>query len=76
MNNARRKQIAAIVERLQELRAELDEVENEEQDGFDNMPEGLQQGERGQAMELAVENLGSAGDALDEAISYLEEAQA
>ncbi|BAO53084.1 hypothetical protein KPP23_057 [Pseudomonas phage KPP23] len=75
MNNARRKQLAEIVDQMQELRARLDELQNEEQEAFDNMPESLQQGEKGQQSETAAERIGHAGDSLDEAISALEEAQ-
>ncbi|ENI2477914.1 hypothetical protein PZT66_24850 [Pseudomonas aeruginosa] len=40
------------------------------------LPEGLQQGERGQAMEQAAEQMGTALDSIDEAVQALEEAQA
>lgn len=76
MNNARRKQLAEIAEQLQELRDRIEQLQGEEQDGFDNLPESLQQGERGQAMEQAAEQMGNALDAIDEAAQALEEAQA
>ncbi|HBO8236520.1 TPA: hypothetical protein L5C36_005661 [Pseudomonas aeruginosa] len=76
MNNARRKQLAEIAEQLQELRDRIEQLQGEEQDGFDNLPESLQQGERGQAMEQAAEQMGSALDAIDEAAQALEEAKA
>ncbi|HHF0811499.1 TPA: hypothetical protein ACPIDV_000484 [Pseudomonas aeruginosa] len=75
MNNARRKQLAEIVDQMQELRARLDELQSEEQEAFDNMPESLQQGEKGQQSEAAAERIGNAGDSLDEAINAIEEAQ-
>lgn len=40
----------------------VEEVAGDERDKFDNMPEGLQASERGQAIEAAA-------DALDEAVS-------
>lgn len=76
MNNARRKQLAEIAEQLQELRDRIEQLQGEEQDGFDNLPESLQQGERGQAMEQAAEQMETAMDSLDEALGALEEAQA
>ncbi len=42
---------------------------------YDNMPESLQESERGQAMYQAVENLESAIDSLSEALDHTEEAQ-
>lgn len=76
MNKGRRKQLAEIAEQLQELRDRIEQLQEEEQDGFDNLPESLQQGERGQAMEQAVEQMGTALDCIDEAVQALEEAQA
>ncbi|HFL2835938.1 TPA: hypothetical protein ACGWV8_002566 [Pseudomonas aeruginosa] len=58
MNKARRKQLAEIAEQLQELRDRIEQLQEEEQEGFDNLPEGLQQGERGQVMEQATEQMG------------------
>ena len=75
MNAARRKQIKAIITRLgavsdlglEDLKADLEGIRDEEQEAYDNMPEALQAGERGAASEAAV-------SALDDVISALEEA--
>lgn len=74
MNNARRDQIAKIKETLEDLRGKIEDLQSEEQEAFDNMPESLQQGERGQASEAAAEALQSAFDSVDEAVAYLETA--
>lgn len=47
MNKERRKALAALRAQLDNVRAELEAIRDEEQDAFDNMPEGLQQSERG-----------------------------
>ena len=65
MNRDRRKRLQAICDILGEQLAALEEIRDEEQESFDNLPESLQYGERGQAMEE------SAGD-LDSACSDLE----
>jgi chromosome segregation ATPase len=64
MNNARRKQIAEIVDRLSEITVLRDEIKeaiesirDEEQEYFDYMPESLQGSERGIAAEEAIGNL-------------------
>lgn len=44
-----------------------EDIRDAEQDAFDNMPEGFQQGERGQQSEEAIANLQAACDALTEA---------
>ena len=43
---------------------------------FDNFPESLQESERGEAMQEAIDNMESALDSIDEAISSVEEAMA
>lgn len=67
MNAARRKAIAAIGDELQSCFDRLDAIKDEERDAFDAMPESLQASDRG----LACEN---AADALDDAVSSLQEA--
>jgi flagellar biosynthesis chaperone FliJ len=64
MNKARRKQIEEARDLLGEANSKMDEaksilesVKDEEQDAFDNMPESLQEGDRGQQMQVAIEAL-------------------
>lgn len=100
MNNQRRKLLSKLTEQLrakcqevadlqadlESLREDLERVKDDEQDSFDNMPESLQQGERGEAMEDAIAKLDTAfetlsgldseleqlGDGLEEAIEEIE----
>lgn len=72
MNNARRKAIAAIVADIEKLRASADAiaeaieaVRDEESDYLDNMPESLQNGDKGERAQSAI-------DALDEALSAIQ----
>jgi uncharacterized coiled-coil DUF342 family protein len=74
MNNQRRKQISAILNELADLRSRVEELQNEEQDYFDNMPENLQQSERGEKAEQAASRLEDALTALDEIEEALNEA--
>ena len=60
MNKDRRDRIAKIKEALEDLRGQIEDLQSEEQEAFDNMPESLQQSERGQASEAAAEALQSA----------------
>ena len=79
MNAARRKQIKAIIARLgkvsdlglDDLKTSLEEIRDEEQEAYDNMPEALQAGERGVASEAAVSALDDVITALEEAIDTL-----
>lgn len=74
MNAERRKQLTKIVEQLELLRDDVSQIKDEEQDAFDNMPESLQQGERGQASEQAIDSLDSAYTDIDSAVDSINNA--
>ncbi|AXH69003.1 hypothetical protein SCHNAPSIDEE_53 [Microbacterium phage Schnapsidee] len=86
MNAGRRKEIQALISKLEDLKTLKDEIESgletvrdEEQEYYDNMPEGLQQSDRGYKAEEAASNLtealGQLQDIdLDELTSYLDTA--
>lgn len=59
MNNERRKKIERALDLLRE-------AAEEEREAFENLPDSLRDGERGQKMEEAA-------DALDEAVSSVED---
>lgn len=71
MNNDRRKQIQNVQTGIDELRALLESIRDEEQEAFDNMPENMQQSERGEKAEAAIEALESAVQSCEEVESYL-----
>ncbi|CNK26340.1 Uncharacterised protein [Yersinia aldovae] len=60
MNQDRRKRIAKLVSALEELMVEAESLKDEETEAFENMPEGLQQSERGEQSEAAITELESA----------------
>ena len=66
MNKARREAISKVLDKLNEIGLDLSQVRDEEQEAYDNMPESLQNSEKGNMME---ENI----DVLDSAIYSLEE---
>lgn len=69
MNAKRRNAITSLIERLQVLHDEVEQIAQDEQETFDNMPESLQQSERGQTSENAASALDDAVSNLDAAIS-------
>ena len=75
MNKLRRKQLSEIQDKMAELRDMIEVVLSDEQEAFDNLPESLQESERGEAMQAAIEAMESAMDSCEEAESSLEEAQ-
>lgn len=58
---------------LDDLSNSVDEMASEEREKFDNMPEGLQASERGQAIEEAADTLDAIKELLDEANGSLTE---
>ena len=94
MNKQRRKDIAAALELLSKARGMMEEASaaaaeakdiletarDEEQEYKDNMPENMQDGDKGQMADSAIDNLEQAAssaesfiDALDESVSSIQE---
>lgn len=72
MNAQRRKDLKAVVKKLealdelrQEVKEMLEAVRDEEAEALSNMPEGLQESERGQRMQEYIDTMDSALDDLD-----------
>ena len=72
MNKARRKDLANIVAMLEELdaireqiREQLAGIRDEEQEAFDNMPESLQESERGEQMVEYIDTMENVTGELD-----------
>lgn len=74
MNNQRRKEIEAVLNELADLRSRIETIQSEEQDAYDNMPEGLKQSERGTKAEEACSRLEDALTAFDDLESALNDA--
>ena len=80
MNNARRKQLKDLANRisimndiqdtshLQEYYCILEDIKNDEEEYFDNMPENLQGSMRGMDSEEAISNMDDALEVLEQAI--------
>ncbi len=78
MNNARRRRISELKTQidfanstLKEVSKRLSSILSEEQDAFDNTPEGLQSSYRGMCSEDAIDSMEEASDKLDEVIELL-----
>lgn len=57
MNKQRRNRLSVVALKVVELVQELYDIQSEEQDAFDNLPEGLQMSERGDQMQENIDNL-------------------
>ena len=71
MNRVRRKSLKDVLGKMDELSAVLENVKDaiqavlvEEQEAYDNLPEGLQEAERGQQMQEYIEALEGVVDSL------------
>ena len=73
MNKARRKWLEDIIGKLEEQKDELYQLYEEEQEAYDNMPEILQDSERGQAAYEYASDLESEHDSLEDVIQNLQE---
>jgi hypothetical protein len=74
MNEARRRSVTRATTLLNEARELLGICAVEEREYFENMPEGLQSGEKGEAAEAAADILDEAIEELDGAIEKIGEA--
>lgn len=66
MNKSRRKRLSEIADELENLYQDLDAVASEEREAYDNLPESLQEGDRGCAMEEAADELDDICGELDD----------
>ena len=74
MNAARRKELNKLIDQLEDIKSQLGELQQEEQDAYDNLPESLQDSERGERIQEAAENMEYAATSIDEVIDYINNA--
>lgn len=73
MNKDRRKRIDAVVETLSGVQIELEELAQEESEAFDNLPEGFQQSEKGEQIQINADALEEASNGIDTINTELQE---
>lgn len=71
MNARRRKELTKISDKLMEIQAELQFINEAEQEAYDNTPESLQETDRYAESEEAISAMEDADGAIQEAIDYL-----
>ena len=82
MNAKRRAAIRAAINKIEDLldglgfdvTEDLKSIQRDEETAYANLPEGLQDGERGEAMQNAIDAIEEAIDTLDTAVMYGREA--
>lgn len=73
MNKARRAMLQKAIEAIDEARALIEECRELEQEAFDNMPESIQCGERGEQMENYIYSMDEMIDTTSDMQESLEE---
>lgn len=71
MNKERRKQIEIVIKQIELAKDKLQNVLNEEEYTFDNMPENLQGSIRGEESQEAIDTMNEAIESIDEVTEVL-----
>jgi hypothetical protein len=75
MNNQWRKELDKAFDMLEEAKSIIEIIKDEEQDSYDNMPESLQNGEKGEKAQESINNLEEAINVLYTAMGNVETAK-
>lgn len=73
MNKARRKWLTDTIEMLEQAMLELENIRDDEQEAYDNLPESIQDSERGEAMQENVDDMEDASSNLQDIIDQLQD---
>lgn len=73
MNKQRRNRIEYVKAKLGKLKYEIEILQEEEDEEYNNLPENIQDSDQGQSMYEIANNLQDAADFIDEAIDYLDQ---
>ena len=65
MNKQRRSVLREIIDRLYPIKDEIEAVMDEEQEAYDNLPDGIRDGDRGEQLADNVSELQGVIDSLD-----------
>ena len=74
MNRTRRRSLQSIIDQLVELKGSLEDIQTEEEEYRDNIPENMQESRRYERADEACNNLSDAVENLEEVISSIEAA--
>ena len=74
MNRYRRKELDSIIKTLGALYYELEDLSSKETDAYENLPESLQQAQKGEMILVDAVNINNACEAIEEVITFIENA--
>ena len=73
MNQERRNTLEQISETIGELIAQAEELLEQETEAYDNLPESIQNSDRGESMQTAINALESMQSSLEEAADCIDD---
>lgn len=74
MNASRRKELELLIDQIEGISTGLEELRDQEQEAFDNLPESLQYSGKGEKMEEAINYLDDAISGLEDTIENIRQA--
>ena len=63
-----------MIEQIECIQQDIEMYKDEEEECYYNLPDAIQESERGEAMQDSISQLDDAYNSLDDVISYLEDA--
>lgn len=72
MNKKRLSRIKCVISKIDEINDEIEDILSDEEDAFDNMPEGLQYSLNGERSEAAIDALSESTELVTDAKDTLE----
>lgn len=66
MNKERREELYGVIESLDEAIDQLADIQSEEEESYDNLPDGLQCGKTGEAIQNAIDRLSGFSDEISQ----------
>jgi len=72
MNKIRRTKIKKQIEAMEIIKSSIEDILDEEQDAFDNMPESLQYSERGETSQDSIDAMENVLSSLEDILEELE----
>lgn len=73
MNAKQKKEVQEWITTLEVIKTKAGDMMTDEECKFDNMPEGLQESEKGDAIQEAIDHLDTTINSLEEALDELNE---
>lgn len=75
MNKIRRNKLSVLQDQISEIMSALEELRDEEEYAYENLPESIQESDRGCVMSDAIDNMDEAMSLLEDVSSCLDEAK-